>query len=217
MFGAWQVWTDAPPEGVTHGFSAGWDATKDLLRGEVDKVSDGTSLIVIEVDTQPSSIRQDGFMRADRKVNSDGVIVSFKSKYGPLRYACNTFTGAGYRSMPGWQANVRAVALGLVDLRRLERYGVARRGEQYTGFGALPPGQPMGIGQGMTLEQAAGLLHRFAQPESYEIDVEAIIGDKKLISLAYRTAAKKYHPDTYGDDAVFKQLGVARDLLIGAI
>ena len=59
-----------------------------------------------------------------------GVAVSFASKFGLLRYATDTFSTS--------RANLRAVALSLEKLRDLDRYGVSRRGEQYTGWQALP-------------------------------------------------------------------------------
>jgi hypothetical protein len=38
-----------------------------------------------------------------------------------------------------WQDNLRAVALGLEALRRVERYGIAQRGEQYAGWRRADP------------------------------------------------------------------------------
>jgi len=35
-----------------------------------------------------------------------------------------------------WQHNVRSIALGLQALRAVDRYGISRRGEQYSGFRA---------------------------------------------------------------------------------
>ena len=39
-----------------------------------------------------------------------------------------------------WQDNVRAIALGLEALREVDRYGIAKKGEQYAGWKALPSG-----------------------------------------------------------------------------
>jgi hypothetical protein len=36
------------------------------------------------------------------------------------------------------EANVRAIALALEALRKVDRYGVTKRGEQYAGWKALP-------------------------------------------------------------------------------
>lgn len=216
IYRPWSTWTDGPPGEVSHNFKAGWDDTKQLLRVEVDRVSPDDTLIILQVKVNESDIRQDGFMRADRKVQDDGVIVSFVSKYGPLRYATNTFTGGYWRGLTGWQANVRAIALGLSDLRRLDRYGIARRGEQYIGFGALPPGRPMGAAK-MSKDEAMRLLEDEAglQPGV----VSKHYGDHSFnahVTVAYRRAAKKHHPDTGGDAMMFASVTEARDLLIGA-
>src|SRR5690606_24676973 len=63
------------------------------------------------------------------KAAHPGVILSFDSKVGHLSYPCDTFTS--------WQDNLRAVALALEALRKLDRYGVTKRGEQYRGFLAI--------------------------------------------------------------------------------
>jgi hypothetical protein len=39
-----------------------------------------------------------------------------------------------------WQANLRAVAIALEDLRRIDRYGVTQNSQQYLGFGKYLPG-----------------------------------------------------------------------------
>lgn len=41
---------------------------------------------------------------------------------------------------PSWQDNLRAIALGLEALRKVERYGFVKDDEQYTGFKALTAG-----------------------------------------------------------------------------
>jgi hypothetical protein len=42
---------------------------------------------------------------------------------------------------PSWQDNVRAIALGLHDLRRIERYGIVESDEHLTGFKQLTAGR----------------------------------------------------------------------------
>lgn len=219
VFRPWSAPLAPNPRRVPHPFSAGWDATKDLLRAEVEKVAasssrDWESLIVIEVDTDESSIRQDGFMRADRKVHSDGVVVSFDSKFGPLRYECNAFYGQGWRGLAGWQANVRAIALALGDLRRVDRYGIGRRGEQYAGWKALGSGIAMPAAT-MTFEEAARLLiaeSRMVPIEDYPPDQITPLDARVM----YRAASKRHHPDTGGDPAMFDRITQARDLVLGA-
>jgi hypothetical protein len=67
--------------------------------------------------------RLDGRPRANAVPEHPGVIVSLDSKFGHLSYPCDTFTT--------WQDNLRAVALALEALRKVDRYGVTKRGEQY--------------------------------------------------------------------------------------
>lgn len=213
-------WTDPVTEHkVDSPFKAGWAATTELLRREVDMLTDTDHECVIEVDTAPGNIRNDGGMRGDAKVLTDGVVVSFDSRFGPLRYATDTFRRASWQSsrMPGWQCNVRAIALALEALRRVDRYGVTRRGEQYTGWAALGSGIPMPAPK-MTVDEAARLLHDAAAPDSLEVPYTALIGfgNERVVKLAYRAAAKLCHPDNgTGDDEMFKRVTEARDLLLG--
>lgn len=194
-------------------FSAPWDQTLTELRREVDMLNQYEVEVVIEVDVPDSMIRQDGFMRRDAKVASDRVAVSFDTRHGPLRYATAKFTGSNYRS-PGWQANVRAIALGLESLRRVERYGIGGRGEQYTGWAQLGTGGvPLGPAK-MTVEEAARMLYDAATPEAYEVSVSSLINSAATVRLAYRTASKKFHPDQGGDPAQFTLITAARDLLL---
>jgi hypothetical protein len=117
-------------------FSASWDDTIRLLLFEVDRL-DG-DLIVVQVDGDPGDIRGDGMLRTRARVGFPGVRVSFRSRYGPLTYATDAYEGMFYGDMPGWQANVRAVALSLQALRAVDRYGVTSSGEQYRGWSAIP-------------------------------------------------------------------------------
>lgn len=109
-------------------FSAKWSRTiKDLeLELRALDASKGT----IQVDVEERHIRLDGGLRADARPSSSAVIISFDSKHGPVRMACDEFHS--------WHDNVRAIALSLNALRAVDRYGVTKRGEQYQGWKALP-------------------------------------------------------------------------------
>lgn len=214
-FSMMKHWTDPITEPRTVSpFKAGWTDTLDLLRREVDAITDTDQLVVIEVDTAAGNIRNDGGMRADAKVEFPGVVVSFDSRHGPLRYATDEFLRAGWQSyrMPAWQCNVRAIALALEALRKVDRYGVTHRGEQYTGWKALGSGMAMPAAQ-MSVDEAARVLHAAGSPESLEVPHTSLIGNPRLIGLAYRAAAKHLHPDVGGDEAMFKRVTEARDLL----
>lgn len=197
-----------------HTFSATFRDTMSLLRREAGLI--GAPDVTIAVDVDPNQIRQDGQMRADAKVRSDEIEVYLpESNVGSLRYTCAAFTRTWSWRLPGWQANVRAVALGLEALRRIERYGLGRGTEQYAGFGALPPGDPIALGAAMTVEEAAWFIAQHSveegsDPETWWAEVQA---DPSFALALFKDAAKVHHPDQGGDPAVFRRLIQARDLL----
>lgn len=195
-------------------FSATWGDTMDLIQRELRFL--GAKRVVIEAGFRERDIRLDGWPRADaRTPEFPGVILSFESKFGPLRYLTDAFTNGSVfvsgrqarargsdkaftMEVLGWHANLRAIALSLEALRSVDRYGVSRRGEQYTGWNALPPGMPMG--RAMTVEEALETLAAEAVDAGYtaedlavELDPES---DQTWITTAYRIAVKRLHPDT---------------------
>lgn len=108
-------------------FSSYWTNTLSLLEAELDKL--GANDVVIQIAVSESDIRIDGWPRANAQPSHPGVIVSFDSRHGPLRYLTDSFLD--------WKANVRAIALGLQALRAVDRYGITLRGEQYSGWKQL--------------------------------------------------------------------------------
>jgi hypothetical protein len=142
--------------------------------------------IVLEVDVDEREIRVDGFPRRDARPASPAVVLSFDSHFGPLRYATGEFND--------WRDNLRAIALSMEALRRVDRYGVSRRGEQYVGWKALPVStDPADAVQ--TREQALAVLAPYG-------------GD-------VRAALRATHPDAGGDETEFRRVVKARDLLRG--
>src|SRR2546430_1342870 len=111
-------------------FKAPWSNTIELLEREL-RYLEAREPVVIEAGYRPQDIRLDGQPRANARLDDPAVVVSFQSRFGPLRYACDTFREHA--------ANLRAIALTLEHLRAVDRYGVTRRGEQYQGGPALPP------------------------------------------------------------------------------
>lgn len=106
---------------------------------------------ILEVAVEPVDFRRDGYPRAQARARHPGVVLSIPaSVHGPLRYFTDEFDS--------WQDNLRAVALSLEALRRVDRYGVARRGEQYRGWTALPAGsaQEEQLARGRRLIREAG-------------------------------------------------------------
>jgi hypothetical protein len=107
----------------------------------------------------------------------------------------------------GWQANLRAIGLGLEALRKIERYGITRTGEQYRGWSALPPATAMGAP--MSPAEALRIIADLA-----EVDANAVgLGDWRE---HYRDAAKYHHPDHGGSPEAWAALDRARHALEGA-
>lgn len=205
-------------------FSASWSDTVDLLDRELRFL--GADEAVLQMAVTERDCRLDGWIRADAKPAHPGVILSFESTHGPLRYWTDRYRGAVVweyphnRRIPGWQCNVRAIALGLEALRKVDRYGIARNGEQYRGWNALPPGTPMPAAQ-MTVEEAADLLAATANKafgDEWCLPRSLIVADDRvdLVRGAYRDAVRIAHPDAGGDPELFRRLTEARDLLLGA-
>jgi hypothetical protein len=199
-------------------FSASWSSTQDLLDKEL--IALGTREAVLQLAVPESAIYRDGSgIKADRKEpEHPGVILSFTSKaHGPLRYSCDRFDG-WYRR-PGWQENVRAIALGLESLRRVERYGIATRGEQYTGWKALGSGIPMPAAAEarMSPEEAARFIARHSQGAAWDGNPdegwEYFLEDPDVLADLYRVAAKRLHPDTGGSTEEFQRLQSAKRVL----
>lgn len=116
---------------TTSPFSASWTSTVRLLGQEVEHLQPEQT--ILEVDMREQDLRLDGLPRASAVAASPGVIITLiGTPHGTLRYPCSTFWT--------WQDNVRGIALALEALRKVDRYGVTKRGEQYAGWKALPSG-----------------------------------------------------------------------------
>lgn len=190
-------------------FRAKWDDTVKLLLNEVENL--GGYLVVVQIDADATQIRRDGMLRAHASVGFPGVKVSFESEHGPLTYATDAYDRWYPAAMPGWQANVRAIALSLGALRDVDRWGVTHTGEQYRGFTAIAA-KPME--DTLTPESARYVFaDALGVPSVGAIDHE--LTTKDGVSRAYREAAKRHHPDVVGGDgSVMRLITKARDVLL---
>jgi len=186
----WQEtqWRKASP------FRSSWSKTVDLLDREVYKRS-STDEAIIEIDVGARDIRRDGWIRSDARPRSPRVVLTFEDLHqGWLRYRCDRFLS--------WRDNVRAIALGMEALRRVDRYGITD-GEQYHGFRsgrALP-------GKVLTSREAAALISENGDdPEDYLHDPEAC-------RLGILRALKRNHPDHGGTADELYVVQAARDVL----
>ncbi|MCW2899507.1 MAG: heat shock protein DnaJ protein [Streptosporangiaceae bacterium] len=199
-------WTDPEtwPRKSAYIFRAGWHDTLTLLSDEIDYLDAGR--VIIQVDVEDSNIRRDGGLRANARVIHPGVVISFDSKYGPLRYATDAYETVGSRE--GWRANVRAIALALGALRAVDRYGVTKRGEQYTGWTALPAGTGGTLRVFGSADEALRWMRTVAKEEGLDTG--------QVASKIYRDLARRLHPDSGGSPEMWERLDAAKIMLSAA-
>lgn len=180
-----------PPSGETYSpFDAKLSDTLGLLARELRLLD--AKQIVLQVGYQDRDLRLDGMPRANARMLHDAVALSFESKWGPLRYETNEFVARYYRNQEGWASNLRAIALGMEALRKVDRYGVSKRGEQYTGW--------------RQIAQTTDPIQRMTTAEARAYLDEVWGGD-------VTEAIKKTHPDAGGDPDEFRKVQRARELI----
>lgn len=197
-------------------YDAGPDRIRTDLAFELEHL--GASSAQIGLDLRRDEIRQDGWPRA-QAVAPPAVVLTFEADgIGTLRFQMDRFDH--------WWDNLRAIGLTLQRLRLVEQTGVARSGEQYRGWAAIGPGEPVALGAGspsMTREAAAQLLsdHAIESP----LSGRSVVSVSDLLSTspdhaawalrqAYRLGAQRTHPDgSTPDAALFARLTEARDVL----
>ena len=202
-------WTDPETKArrSSAAFRASWKETLELLSDEIEKIG-GQSPVVFQIDVTEGDIRMDGMLRANAKVGHPGVVISFQSKYGPLRYATDAYERQWGGGMPSWQANIRAIALALQALRAVDRYGVTKRGEQYVGWKALPAGGEPAF---PSADEAEWWMRAYAVDGLGVRDADAM--DLRAL---YRAMARRMHPDGGGPRTDWDRLDAARLLLMSA-
>lgn len=209
------VFTTDPSARRPNPFRSSYDETLTQLGYELEQL--GAEETIVEVSCRPGDVRRDGMLMARAKVDHPGVRISFESdEHGALTYATDTFEGRYYNDPPDWQINLRAIALGLEALRKVDRYGIVKRGEQYVGFKALPAGRAMPASH-MTLTEAAELLERIAIGDEDELrqrNVSRILAEPLVARQVWREARKVAHPDRRdGDHSVWDQVEQAAKVL----
>lgn len=216
LFKALEEWPRPESRPTRSPFDASMTSTEETLNRELRAVRARYPVLSLVADE--SAVRLDGHLRSNAKIRHRGVILAFDQPgVGQVSYACDRFT-ATWRgsSLVDWQHNLRAIALGMEALRKVERYGIADAGQQYAGFRAIGAGEPLAMGAGtMTVDQAAALIADLSDDPhlgAFEVlQTWAEIGDR-----LYRQIARRLHPDSGGDPEMFRRLTEARDLLGGA-
>lgn len=184
-------------------FRARYDHTLKQLTYELEQLGTrGPAVIQVVTRNGADDLRRDGALRAHAKIEHPGVRLSFESKHGPLTYATDQFESSWATNMPDWQANLRAITLGLEALRAVDRYGISRSGEQYTGWLAIAGATSM-------TPAAAMQVLRDSAPDSK--------ADEPLDKLM-RWAKAGAHPDRHdGDRAPWDRVEEAIQALEGRI
>lgn len=173
-------------------FRATLSNTLALLRREIynlvdTKVQQDSAELLVAIPA--GAFRIDGRPYANARANHPGVIFSIDSRHGHLSYPCDTFTS--------WEDNLRAIALALEALRKVDRYGVTKRGEQYRGFLALEAtAAPAGFA---TVEAAWKYLE----------DVVDGWANRDEPARLLRGAQRVTHPDQGGDADMFHRVSLA--------
>lgn len=180
-------------------FRASDSKTHQLLARELDFLQ--AKDVVLEVALREEDIRLDGMPRANAKPpEHPGVVLSFDSKFGPLRYACDRFLKRG--------ENLRAIALGLHHLRAVDRYGITQRGEQYSGWKQLPPG-PSEVVVIHADEDPRDELRRIILQHGSERQRDGMddLDDYQLV----RRARRLTHPDVAGSKSAADEWATVED------
>jgi hypothetical protein len=172
---------------------------------------------VLEAGFRDSDLRVDGWPKGNASQPwHPGVRLAFDAPdKGPLIYATDVYDQPAWASgsISPWQANLRAIALGLEALRAVDRYGITKRGEQYRGFLALPPGQTGSTGApppAMTRPDAAKRLLDAAGWDAAMLDV--VLGDTDLAGTLFKRAQRAAHPDS-GSRTMWDDVNAAWEVL----
>lgn len=185
-----------------------YERTLTELRYELEQLQVTSAHLQLVLGGGEADLRRDGQLRARADVRHPGVALTLVTgEHGTLVYTCDAFEGRWSNDPPDWQINLRAITLGLHDLRRLDRYGIADRGQQYAGFKALGSGTAMsgGTHDRISLAKFIGTAAGWETPPDPD-DLEAI-------RTAYREAARRHHPDVGGNPQMMAYLTSARDAL----
>ena len=176
-------------------FRIGYADRLNFLEKEIKHL--GGKGILIQAYFDAKDIRNDGWPRSSSRPKSPGIIVTFQNRKGEsLSFPCDTYDS--------WEDNLYAIALSLESLRAVDRYGVTQHEEQYQGWKRLaPPSQEQPRDRRWALQHLAALAD--TSPDALK--------DSAMVDLAYRSAARKTHPDSGGNVQAFQVLQDAMRLI----
>lgn len=154
--------------------------------------------VVMQIALEETQFRLDGYPRAGTRPEHPGIILSMETSSGAISFPCDTFTT--------WEDNLRAIVKTMENLRAIDRYGVTKNGEQYSGWKALEAPAPDGP---TTTEEALAVLAEWVIP--------SVIRDD--LARAVRLAKREAHPDRGGEPSDFHKVTRAEEFLksVGAL
>jgi hypothetical protein len=165
-------------------FKAAYHATIRLLETELRHANARTPVVQLALGEDQFRV-SDGKPYANATPAHPGVLLSFEKGSRtpmPLAFPCDAYLT--------WIENLRAIALALDALRKVDRYGVTKHAEQYRGWNALPPSIITPIA--MDVQQAAEFIaNQLGRPG----DVGRVKGLADYYRATYREAAQRWHPD----------------------
>lgn len=161
-------------------FDATLGSTQSLLDRELRMVK--ATNVVVQLELSESQIRIDGLPRADARPARPGVILAFTHpQVGGLRYPCERFRT--------WHDNLRAIALGLEALRKVERYGITSDHQQYRGWRAIESRTVVAPTGDVEEAKAVIMLTANVGPSVWDSGFDGTLGP------VYRAAQRRSHPD----------------------
>lgn len=151
--------------------------------------------------------RLDGMPRAGAVTEHPGVILNIEPRNRPpLSFPCDTFTH--------WHANLRAIALTLEALRKIDRYGVTQTGQQYRGWQAIEAAPASYDSVTMACQALARIAWPNERTECREKWAPKIATDPAIARNAYRKARSNAHPDRNdGDQTLWNTVEASAEVL----
>lgn len=191
-------------------FDSTFSATMKVLERELNHLNARPGSLVIKTFHRPYDVLKSGKLRPETKKPSyPGVIVWFEvwdgnaSRYEPMQFECDSFND--------WKANLRAIALAMEALRKVERYVVSSRGREdahTAGFRHARVEARTGAHTGgeLTVEAAAAVLVAYADSAQAPED---LIRSPERTEDTFKIAAHNTHPDKGGTDHSFAKVSQA--------
>ncbi len=190
-------------------FRATYSDTLKILKFELEKAGIYGDSAQLQMFIRPDDMRLDGNMRANSKPYEQGVKLVFQ-RYGEkffdnqkqkwkwrlktVSYPCDAFDD--------WHDNLRAIALSMEALRRVERYGVFKYGDIMDRL-ALPSADGKVSDRDIALTFLS--IHSGFQ--------QNVLIDPNIMKIAYTKAATKLHPDKGGSNEDFLKLQEVKRIL----